>query len=107
MKCSEYTVRLFGGAMTLSIKKFSIMTQMTLGKKGLFVTFSINDTQLTTLCHYTECHFIHCHAECHNAECYYSGWRCAVCHGAFYVVINNCKLVRFSRLTTTSPVQYF
>jgi hypothetical protein len=58
MKCSEYTVRLFDGAMTLSIKTFSLIT---LGVNGLFVTFSINDTQLTTLCHYTECHYAKCH----------------------------------------------
>ncbi len=44
MKCFEYTIRPFGSTMTLSIKTFSIMTLMTLGINGLFVTFSINDT---------------------------------------------------------------
>jgi hypothetical protein len=47
---------------------FSITT---LGIMGLFVTLSINDTQLSSIeCHYSECH-VFCNAECHYAECRY------------------------------------
>jgi hypothetical protein len=63
---------------------------MTLGKKGLFVSLSVNDTQnndtaITLIVVMLNVAFYYFYAECHYAERHYAECRYADCSGTFKI----------------------
>ncbi len=72
---------------------------MTLSKKGLFVTHSMNDTQHygTAESCYAESRFLYCYAECHPESRY------AECRGACYATEFIAANYSHKSFYTTAP----